>query len=71
MAALFLNAALRKRIDRVAVLQRARWRMEAGLLSLFWWISARLEPYIEPLDPATWRSPKDAMAAELYSWDAA
>ncbi len=44
MAALFLNAALRKRIDRVAVLQRARWRMEAGLLSLFWWISARLEP---------------------------
>ena len=44
MAALFLNAALRKRIDRVAVLQRARWRMEAGLLSLFWWFSARLEP---------------------------
>jgi Kdo2-lipid IVA lauroyltransferase/acyltransferase len=44
VAALFLNAALRKRIDRVAVLQRARWRMEAGLLSLFWWISARLEP---------------------------
>ncbi len=38
---------------------------------LFREISARLEPYIEPLDPATWRSPKDAMAAELYSWDAA
>jgi KDO2-lipid IV(A) lauroyltransferase len=46
VAALFLNAALRKRIDRVAVLQRARWRMEAGLLALFWWISARLEPHV-------------------------
>ncbi len=44
MAALFLNEALRKRIDRVAVLQRARWRMEARLLSLFWEICARLEP---------------------------
>jgi KDO2-lipid IV(A) lauroyltransferase len=44
MAALFLNAALRKRIDRVPALQRARWRMEAGLLALFWWFCARLEP---------------------------
>jgi KDO2-lipid IV(A) lauroyltransferase len=44
VAALFLNPALRKRIDRVPALQRARWRMEAGLLALFWWISARLEP---------------------------
>ena len=45
MAALFLNAALRKRIDRVAMLQRARWRMEAGLLYLFWEVCARLEPH--------------------------
>jgi Kdo2-lipid IVA lauroyltransferase/acyltransferase len=44
VAALFLNPALRKRIDRVPALQRARWRMEAGLLALFWWISARLKP---------------------------
>jgi KDO2-lipid IV(A) lauroyltransferase len=45
VAALFLNEALRKRIDRVAALQRARWRIEAGLLSLFWWVCARLEPH--------------------------
>jgi Kdo2-lipid IVA lauroyltransferase/acyltransferase len=44
VAALFLSSALRKRIDRVAVLQRARWRAEAALLSLFWHICARLEP---------------------------
>ena len=44
MAALFLNAALRKRIDRVAMLQRARWRMEAVLPDLFWRFCARLEP---------------------------
>jgi cyclase len=37
---------------------------------LFREISARLEPYIEPYNPATWRSPKDAMADEFYSWDA-
>ena len=45
MAALFLNSALRKQIDRVAALQRARWRIEAGLLSLFWQVCARLEPH--------------------------
>ena len=45
MAALFLNAALRKQIDRVAMLQRARWRMEAALLYLFWQFCARLEPH--------------------------
>lgn len=44
MAALFLNDALRKRIDRVASLQRVRWRTEAALLSLFWGVCARLEP---------------------------
>jgi cyclase len=37
---------------------------------LFREISAGLEPYIEPYDPATWRSPKDAMAIEFYRWDA-
>jgi cyclase len=37
---------------------------------LFREISARLEPYIEPYNPVTWRSPKDAMADEFYSWDA-
>jgi KDO2-lipid IV(A) lauroyltransferase len=44
VAALFLNSALRKRIDRIATLQQARWRMEAALLSLFWGVCARLEP---------------------------
>jgi cyclase len=37
---------------------------------LFREISAKLEPYIEPYDPSAWRSPKDAMAEEFYSWDA-
>jgi cyclase len=36
---------------------------------LFQEISKKLEPYIEPYDPATWRSPKDAMAREFYRWD--
>ena len=44
MAALFLSSAIRKRIDRVAALRRARWRVEAGLLGLFWRVCARLEP---------------------------
>ena len=37
---------------------------------LFREISEKLEPYIQPYDPATWRSPKDAMAREFYRWDA-
>jgi cyclase len=32
-------------------------------------INKRLDEYIAPYDPATWRSPADAMAAELYSDD--
>jgi cyclase len=36
---------------------------------LFRQLSAKLEAYIEPYDPATWRSPADAMAKEFYSWD--
>jgi len=37
---------------------------------LFRDISKRLEPFIQPYNPATWRSPKDATAREFYSWDA-
>jgi cyclase len=36
---------------------------------LFKEISAKLDPYITPYDPETWRSPKDAQAREFYSWD--
>ena len=36
---------------------------------LFREISAKLDPYIQPYNPATWRSPKDATALEFYSWD--
>ena len=36
---------------------------------LFKEISKRLDAYITPYDPETWRSPKDAQAREFYSWD--
>jgi cyclase len=36
---------------------------------LFKEISRKLDPYITPYDPETWRSPKDAQAREFYSWD--
>jgi cyclase len=36
---------------------------------LFRDISKKLEPYIQPYNPATWRSPKDATAREFYNWD--
>jgi len=45
VAALFLSGAMRRRIDRVAALQRARWRLEAGLLQLFWQVCALLKPH--------------------------
>lgn len=32
-------------------------------------ISEDLKPFIEPYDPATWRSPADAMAKRFYSWE--
>ncbi|GAA1420164.1 TcmI family type II polyketide cyclase [Streptomyces thermospinosisporus] len=32
-------------------------------------ISERLEAYVSAYDPATWRSPKDAMAQCFYRWD--
>lgn len=35
---------------------------------LFQRISADLKPYIGAFDPATWRSPKDAMARRFYHW---
>jgi KDO2-lipid IV(A) lauroyltransferase len=35
---------MRKRIDRVAALRRARWAIEAGLLKFFWQVCALLEP---------------------------
>jgi len=37
---------------------------------LFREISRQLEAYIQPYNPETWRSPKDAMAREFYTWDA-
>jgi cyclase len=33
-------------------------------------ISQDLKPYIEAYDPATWRSPADAMATRFYDWTA-
>jgi len=33
-------------------------------------ISADLKPYIGAYDPATWRSPADAMATRFYNWEA-
>jgi len=38
--------------------------------SLFKEISKKLEPYIQPYNPDTWQSPKDATAREFYVWDA-
>ena len=37
---------------------------------LFREVSAKLDAYISPYNPETWRSPKDATAREFYSWDA-
>ncbi len=37
---------------------------------LFKEISRRLDEYITPYNPETWRSPKDATAREFYVWDA-
>jgi cyclase len=32
-------------------------------------ISADLKEFIQPYDPATWRSPADAIATRFYRWD--
>ncbi len=37
---------------------------------LFRAVSEKLAPYIRPYNPATWRSPLDAVAVEFYTWDA-
>ncbi|MEV8591318.1 MULTISPECIES: TcmI family type II polyketide cyclase [unclassified Streptomyces] len=34
-------------------------------------ISQDLKPFIEAYDPATWRSPADAMAKRFYTWESA
>jgi cyclase len=36
---------------------------------LFKDISRRLDEFITPYNPETWKSPKDAQAREFYSWD--
>jgi cyclase len=36
---------------------------------LFKDISQKLEPYIQPYNPETWKSPKDATAHEFYTWE--
>ncbi|UWE10053.1 TcmI family type II polyketide cyclase [Actinacidiphila bryophytorum] len=33
-------------------------------------ISEDLKPFIDAYDPATWRSPADAMATRFYHWEA-
>ncbi|MER5648135.1 TcmI family type II polyketide cyclase [Streptosporangium sp. NPDC002524] len=33
-------------------------------------LSENLTRFIEPYDPPTWRSPRDAMAREFYRWEA-
>ncbi|MFJ3671287.1 TcmI family type II polyketide cyclase [Streptomyces sp. NPDC090106] len=35
---------------------------------LFMKVSDDLKPFIEAYDPATWRSPADAMASRFYHW---
>ena len=41
---------------------------EAKIHPLFVKVSADLKPHIEAYDPATWRSPADAMATRFYHW---
>ena len=36
---------------------------------LFREISKRLDEYITPYNPETWRSPKDAQARQFYTWE--
>ncbi|MFD5434267.1 TcmI family type II polyketide cyclase [Kitasatospora sp. NPDC127067] len=43
---------------------------EAKTDPLFTAISDDLKPYIAAYDPATWRSPADAMARRFYEWSA-
>jgi cyclase len=43
--------------------------MQARTDSRFIKISDDLKPHIEAYDPATWRSPADAMASRFYHWE--
>ncbi|ROT33846.1 TcmI family type II polyketide cyclase [Micromonospora sp. HM5-17] len=43
---------------------------EAKTQPAFIQVSADLKPYITAYDPATWRSPADAMARRFYHWSA-
>ncbi|MFD0683213.1 TcmI family type II polyketide cyclase [Actinomadura fibrosa] len=43
--------------------------LEARTDPRFIQISDDLKAFIEPYDPATWRSPADAMAARFYHWE--
>ncbi|MFF0425321.1 TcmI family type II polyketide cyclase [Streptomyces sp. NPDC004520] len=43
---------------------------EAKSHPLFVKVSEDLKPFIEAYDPATWRSPADAMAQRFYHWNA-
>ncbi len=38
---------------------------------LFQEVSQKLEPHIAPYNPDSWRSPRDAIAREFYTWDTA
>ena len=38
---------------------------------LFQEVSRALDPYIRPYNPATWRSPADAFAREIYAFNRA
>jgi cyclase len=31
-------------------------------------VSRKLQPFVRPYDPRTWRSPADAMARQFYRW---
>lgn len=43
---------------------------EAKTQPAFIKVSEDLKPYIGAYDPATWRSPADAMASRFYDWTA-
>ena len=51
--------------DRDDALRRAATRPD------FRQLSAQLADHVRPYDPATWRSPADAIATEFYGWQAA
>ena len=48
--------------DHRAALARAAGRED------FRELSRQLRPLVDPYDPATWRSPADALSHEFYTW---